>query len=281
MGKRRLDALLAERGLFSSRSRAAASVMAGEVRVGTAERRAEKPGELVDAEERVRVDERPRFVSRGGIKLANALSAWGFDVSGRRALDVGASTGGFSDCLLQHGASAVIAVDVGYGSLAWSLRNDPRVSVMERFNARELTPKLLPYVPELAVVDVSFISLVKVLGPVLACLAPGYDVLALVKPQFEVGRGRVGKGGVVRDPGERRSTLVGVGQAALSLGAAVLGYRSSGLPGPKGNRETFVWLADPERSDSEIRRPDAILPGDQGAQAAGEHLQRLAREVEP
>jgi 23S rRNA (cytidine1920-2'-O)/16S rRNA (cytidine1409-2'-O)-methyltransferase len=281
MGKRRLDALLAERGLFSSRSRAAASVMAGEVRVGAAERRAEKPGELVDAQESVRVDERPRFVSRGGIKLANALSAWRFDVGGRRALDVGASTGGFSDCLLQHGASAVIAVDVGYGSLAWSLRNDPRVSVMERCNARDLTPQMLAYAPDLAVVDVSFISLAKVLGAVLACLAPGYDVLALVKPQFEVGRGRVGKGGVVRDAGERRAALVGVGQAALSLGAAVLGYRSSGLPGPKGNRETFVWLADPALSDLEIRRAGAILPGEQDGEAAVERLQRLAREVEP
>jgi 23S rRNA (cytidine1920-2'-O)/16S rRNA (cytidine1409-2'-O)-methyltransferase len=282
MGKRRLDALLAERGLFSSRSRAAASVMAGEVRVGAAERRADKPGELVDAEERVCIDERPRFVSRGGIKLANALSAWGFDVSGRRALDVGASTGGFSDCLLQHGASAVIAVDVGYGSLAWSLRNDPRVSVMERCNARELTPQMLAYAPDLAVVDVSFISLAKVLGAVLACLAPRYDVLALVKPQFEVGRGRVGKGGVVRDAGERRAALVRVGEAALSLGTAVLGYRSSGLPGPKGNQETFAWLADPAcagRADARWR--SAILPDSGDTEPPATRLERLAREVEP
>jgi 23S rRNA (cytidine1920-2'-O)/16S rRNA (cytidine1409-2'-O)-methyltransferase len=281
MGKRRLDALLAERGLFSSRSRAAASVMAGEVRVGAAERRAMKPGELVDAQERVRVEERPQFVSRGGIKLTNALSAWNFDVSGRRALDVGASTGGFSDCLLQNGAAEVIAVDVGYGSLAWGLRNDPRVSVMERCNARELTPQMLPYAPDLAVIDVSFISLAKVLGAVLDCLAPGYDVLALVKPQFEVGRERVGKGGVVRDAAERREALVAVGEAALSLGTAVLGYRSSGLPGPKGNRETFVWLADPARVGRGTRRADAILPDARGRDGRGERLQRLAREVEP
>ncbi|HEV7527678.1 MAG TPA: TlyA family RNA methyltransferase [Solirubrobacteraceae bacterium] len=284
MGKRRLDALLAERGLFSSRSRAAASVMAGEVRVGDGERRACKPGELVDAQERVRVEERPRFVSRGGVKLANALSAWDFDVSGRRALDIGASTGGFSDCLLQRGAADVIAVDVGYGSFAWSLRNDPRVSVMERCNARELTPQMLPHVPDLAVVDVSFISLAKVLGAVLSCLAPAYDVLALVKPQFEVGRGRVGKGGVVRDAGERRAALVGVGEAALSLGAAVLGYRSSGLPGPKGNRESFVWLADPVRVGVGDDWPDAVLPddgGDDGGDLARERLRRLAHEVEP
>jgi 23S rRNA (cytidine1920-2'-O)/16S rRNA (cytidine1409-2'-O)-methyltransferase len=281
MGKRRLDALLAERGLFSSRSRAAASVMAGEVRVGEAERRAVKPGELVDAQERVRVEERPQFVSRGGIKLANALSAWDFDVGGRRALDVGASTGGFSDCLLQRGAAEVIAVDVGYGSLAWSLRNDPRVSVMERRNARELTVEMLPYAPDLAVADVSFISLAKVLGAVLACLAPGYDVLALVKPQFEVGRDRVGKGGVVRDAGDRRAALVAVGEAALSLGAAVLGYRSSGLPGPKGNRETFVWLADPAAADRDALPPSAILPDAQEGEAHAERLLRLACEAEP
>jgi 23S rRNA (cytidine1920-2'-O)/16S rRNA (cytidine1409-2'-O)-methyltransferase len=280
MAKRRLDALLAERGLFSSRSRAAASVMAGEVRVGPGERRASKPGELVDAEERVSVAERPAFVSRGGIKLANALDAWELDVRGRRALDVGASTGGFSDCLLQRGARDVIAVDVGYGSLAWSLRNDPRVSVMERCNARELTPQMLPHAPDLAVVDVSFISLAKVLGAVLGCLAGGYDVLALVKPQFEVGRGRVGKGGVVRDADDRRAALVAVGEAALALGTAVLGYRSSGLPGPKGNRETFVWLADPARLDGADRLPEAILP-QSGDGDPALRLARLAREVEP
>jgi 23S rRNA (cytidine1920-2'-O)/16S rRNA (cytidine1409-2'-O)-methyltransferase len=263
MAKQRLDALLAERGLFSSRSRAAASVMAGEVRVGPGERRASKPGELVDVEERVSVAQRPAFVSRGGIKLANALDAWRLDVRGRRALDVGASTGGFSDCLLQRGARDVIAVDVGYGSLAWSLRNDARVSVMERCNARKLTPQMLPHVPDLAVIDVSFISLAKVLGAVLGCLAGGYDVLALVKPQFEVARGRVGKGGVVRDAEDRRAALVAVGEAALALGTAVLGYRSSGLPGPKGNRETFVWVAEAGR---------AAIEAD---------LEALAREVEP
>ncbi len=296
MAKRRLDALLAERGLFPSRSRAAASVMAGEVRVGAGERRASKPSELIDDEERVSVDARPAFVSRGGVKLANALSHWGLDVSDRRALDVGASTGGFTDCLLQRGAAAVIAVDVGYGSLAWSVRNDRRVSVMERCNARELTPQMLAYEPDLAVIDVSFISLAKVLGPVLSCLGGRYDVLALVKPQFEVGRGRVGKGGVVRDPAERRSALVAVGESALALGAAVLGYCSSGLPGPKGNRETFVWLTDPRRlgaPDSrrlgadgrrlgaDDRHSDAILPGAEQSDRAAQSLRALALEVEP
>ena len=233
--------------------------------MGRTERRAEKPSELVDAAEVLSVSDRPTFVSRGGIKLANGLAATGLTVAGRRALDVGASTGGFTDCLLQHGAREVVAVDVGYGILAWRLRTDPRVHVLERTNARMLTPALLPYAPDLAVVDVSFISLAKVLGPLLACLADGYDVLALIKPQFELGRGRIGKGGVVRAAEDRRAALVAVGEAALALGAAVLGYYSAGLPGPKGNRETFVWLADPRRAPS--RAPDG--------------LPELAREVEP
>jgi 23S rRNA (cytidine1920-2'-O)/16S rRNA (cytidine1409-2'-O)-methyltransferase len=274
MSKRRLDTLLAERGLFASRSRAAASVMAGEVRIGTGERRAEKAGEMVEETETVTLEARSSYVSRGGIKLVNALTASGLEVSGRRALDVGASTGGFTDCLLQHGARGVIAVDVGYGTLDYSLRIDPRVLVMERTNARALTPALIeaaagePFQdsPELATIDVSFISLSKVLGAVIGCLGAGYEVLALVKPQFELGRGRVGKGGVVRDSAERREALLDVGAAALGLGAAVLGYYSSGLPGPKGNRESFIWLADPSLG--------------RGTRSAGE-LEALAREVEP
>jgi 23S rRNA (cytidine1920-2'-O)/16S rRNA (cytidine1409-2'-O)-methyltransferase len=221
MGKRRRDTRLAERGLFPSRTRAAASVMAGEVRVGRGERRAEKPGEMVDAEELLQIDEPPRYVSRGGIKLANALESSGLLPAGRVALDVGASTGGFTDCLLQLGARHVIAVDVGYGVLDYRLRDDPRVSVLERTNARELTPALLPEVlgrPDLATVDVSFISLTKVLGAILGCLGPQYDVLALVKPQFEVGRQRVGKGGVVRDPADRRAALMAVGERARRAG---------------------------------------------------------------
>jgi 23S rRNA (cytidine1920-2'-O)/16S rRNA (cytidine1409-2'-O)-methyltransferase len=281
MEKRRLDALLAERGLFSSRSRAAASVMAGEVRVGASERRALKPGELVDVEERVSIDERPTYVSRGGIKLANALRSSGLEVAGRLAIDVGASTGGFSDCLLQSGAREVIALDVGYGTLSWSLRNDPRMTVLERTNARALTPAKMPYQPDLAVLDLSFISLAKVLGPVLNCLAPRYDALALVKPQFEVGRGRVGKGGVVRDPEQRRAALIGVGRVALELGAAVLGYHSSGLPGPKGNRETFVWLASPAQAVATPPHPGAVLPAPGREHACEAELDRLAREVEP
>jgi 23S rRNA (cytidine1920-2'-O)/16S rRNA (cytidine1409-2'-O)-methyltransferase len=272
MPKRRLDSLLAERGLFASRSRAAASVMAGEVQVGRGGRRALKPGELVDAAEVLTVRRRADYVSRGGIKLANALARTGLRVSGRRALDVGSSTGGFSDCLLQQGAREVIALDVGYGLLDYKLRSDPRVLVMERTNARTLIPQALPAspsgatsAPDLATIDVSFISLTKVLGPVIACLAPGYDVLALVKPQFELGRGRVPRGGVVRDGALRREALLGVGAFVLELGAHVRGYHSSGLPGPKGNRETFIWLADPGG----------------GTAPSAPDLESMAREVEP
>ncbi len=241
----RLDALLAERGLFASRSRAAASVLAGEVCLGGDGRRAEKPGQMVDADVAVSVAERPRYVSRGGVKLGNALDALGLDVSGRRALDVGASTGGFTDVLLQRGAEHVVALDVAYGVLAWSLRNDPRVTVVERSNARELRADQLPYRPDLIVCDVSFISLAKVLPAVLGVAAEGsFDVLAMVKPQFEVGRERVGKGGVVRDAAARRAAIVSVASAARALGAEVVGLAPSGLPGPKGNRETFLWLAE-------------------------------------
>ncbi len=247
MPKQRLDTLLAERGLFSSRTRAAASVMAGEVLVGEGRRRAQKPGEMVEGEVLLSVAERPRFVSRGGIKLANALAGIDLGLTGRSALDVGASTGGFTDCLLQRGVAAVTAVDVGYGELDYALRTDPRVTTLERTNARTLTAAMLPYIPDLAVVDLSFISLLKVLPAVLGCLAPRHDVLALVKPQFEVGRERVGKGGVVRDAETRRAALVEVGLGARELGAAVLGFRSSELPGPKGNRETFIWLAESGR----------------------------------
>jgi 23S rRNA (cytidine1920-2'-O)/16S rRNA (cytidine1409-2'-O)-methyltransferase len=247
MAKVRLDTLLHRRGLFESRARAAASVMAGEVRLGDAGERAAKPGQMVTEDVAVAVDERPRFASRGGIKLANALAAIGLDVAGRRALDVGASTGGFTDCLLQAGAAHVVAVDVAYGELDWRLRTDERVTVLERLNARALRPEDLPYAPDLVVADVSFISLTKVLPAVLGCAAARFDGLAMVKPQFEVGRERVGKGGVVHEVEHRRAALVAVARAACAAGAAVMGFAPSGLPGPKGNRETFVWLAEAGR----------------------------------
>jgi 23S rRNA (cytidine1920-2'-O)/16S rRNA (cytidine1409-2'-O)-methyltransferase len=248
MPKVRLDALLADRGLFDSRTRAAASVLAGEVLIGDDRRRAAKPGQMVDDAITVSVDERPRFVSRGGVKLSNALDTLGLDVAGRQALDVGASTGGFTDCLLQRGATHVIALDVAYGELAWTLRQDDRVTVLERVNARAITPQELPYRADLMVADVSFISLTKVLPAVLACLADAFDALVMVKPQFEVGRERVGKGGVVRDVGLRREAVVMVAEAARGLGASVMGLAPSGLPGPKGNLETFLWLAEGGRA---------------------------------
>jgi 23S rRNA (cytidine1920-2'-O)/16S rRNA (cytidine1409-2'-O)-methyltransferase len=221
-------------------------VIAGDVRV--AGQPARKPGELVAEDADLVVAEAPPFVSRGGVKLANALDAFGIDPEGRLALDVGASTGGFSDCLLQRGAASVVALDVAYGELHWQLRNDPRVTVIERQNARSLTPDLLPYAPDLIVADLAFISLAKVLPAVLGCAAPRFDCLALVKPQFEVGRERVGRGGVVRSADDRRAALVAVGELARKgLGAAVLGFVSSGLPGPAGNRESFVWLAEAGR----------------------------------
>ena len=248
MSRKRLDAVLAERGLFETRSRAAAAVLAGDVRLGDDRRPAEKPGQMVADDVPVALVEGPRFVSRGGQKLDNALEAFALDPAGRACLDVGASTGGFTDCLLQHGARHVVAVDVAYGELHWRLRNDPRVTVVERRNARELQPSELPYRPDLVVADVSFISLAKVLGPALEAAAETWDCLALVKPQFEVGRDRVGKGGVVRSPDDRRAALVAVGEWALERGHSVLGYASSELPGPAGNQETFVWLAEGGRA---------------------------------
>ena len=243
----RLDTLLTERGLFASRARAAASVLAGEVRLGTQGERAAKPGQLVEPDVAISVAERPRYVSRGGEKLANALQALGVGIAGRWCLDLGASTGGFTDVLLQRGAAHVIAVDVAYGELDWRLRTDERVTVRERANARHLRPDDLPYAPDLIVADLSFISLAKVLPALLACAAPRFDALVMVKPQFEVGRERLGKGGVVREAAHRRAALLGVAEAARALGATVMGFAPSGLPGPKGNRETFLWLADQGR----------------------------------
>jgi 23S rRNA (cytidine1920-2'-O)/16S rRNA (cytidine1409-2'-O)-methyltransferase len=246
----RLDSLLTERGLFASRTRAAAAVLAGQVHVGPGRARAAKPGQLVAADVELAVDAPPPYVSRGGVKLANTLDALAIDVSGRRALDVGASTGGFTDCLLQRGAAHVVALDVAYGELDWRLRGDERVTVVERVNARAVEPGMLPYAPDLIVIDVSFISLTKVLPAVFACAAPRFDCLAMVKPQFELGRGRVGKGGVVRDPALRREAIASVASAARETGASVLGYASSGLPGPAGNRETFVWLGESGREEA-------------------------------
>jgi 23S rRNA (cytidine1920-2'-O)/16S rRNA (cytidine1409-2'-O)-methyltransferase len=260
--KSRLDLLLAERGLFETRTRAAAAIMAGQVRLGAGGARAQKPGQMVTEDVDVRVDAGQEYVSRGGVKLANALDAFGLAVAGRQALDVGASTGGFTDVLLQRGASHVVAVDVGYGELHWNLREDQRVTVMERVNARSLDCEALPYRPDLVVADVSFISLRKVLPRVLACADADFDCIAMVKPQFELTRERVGKGGVVRDAADRQAALVSVGEAARELGYAVLGYASSGLPGPAGNRETFVWIAPGGRAGALDDVPAAAAEAD-------------------
>jgi len=222
------------------------------VRVGRDGPVALRPSQLVEPDADLIVDEGPRYVSRGGTKLENALEALGIDVVGRDCLDVGASTGGFSDCLLQRGAVRVIAADVAYGQLDVRLREDPRVYVIERLNVREMLPSDLPFVPSLATVDVSFISLTKVLPAVARCLVPGGEVLAMVKPQFELGKSRVGRG-VVRDLADRREAILEVAAAARGLGLPVRGLASSGLPGPKGNRETFVWCGGdgPEVADLE------------------------------
>ncbi len=240
MKKARIDAVLADRGLFPSRSAAAGAVRAGAVRVGGDGPLALRPSQLVEPDADLVVDSGPRFVSRGGIKLDNALEILGIDVRGRDCLDVGASTGGFTDCLLQRGAARVAALDVAYGQIEIGMREDPRVTVIERLNARALRPSDLPFAPGLATVDVSFISLTKVLPAIAACLAPGGEILAMVKPQFELGRERVAKG-VVRDPGDRREAILAVARAARALGLPVRGFAPSGLPGPKGNLETFVW----------------------------------------
>jgi 23S rRNA (cytidine1920-2'-O)/16S rRNA (cytidine1409-2'-O)-methyltransferase len=237
----RADTLLADRGLAASRTAAAATVRAGRVRLGRDGPEVEKPSELLPEDAELVVEEGDEFVSRGGIKLKNALQELPVEVEGRRCLDVGASTGGFTDYLLQRGAATVIALDVGYGQLDWRLRQDSRVLVMERINARALGDSSLPYRPELVTVDVSFISLTKLLGPIAACAADEFDLLALVKPQFELAKERVGKGGVVREAEDRRDAIRRVAGSVEAEGLVVRGLAGSGLPGPKGNRETFIW----------------------------------------
>ena len=243
MPRRRADTLLAERGLAPSRTAAAATVRAGRVRLAKDGSTVEKPSELVDEKTEFVVEEGDEFVSRGGIKLKNALDELPVEVEGKQCLDVGASTGGFTDCLLQRGAAMVLAVDVGYGQLDWKLRQDPRVLVMERLNARALGDSYLPFRPGVITVDVSFISLAMLVSPIVATAAEEFDFLGLVKPQFELGKEKVGKGGVVRDAGDRRDAIRKVAEAVKKEGLAVRGLASSGLPGPKGNRETFVWAS--------------------------------------
>jgi 23S rRNA (cytidine1920-2'-O)/16S rRNA (cytidine1409-2'-O)-methyltransferase len=238
--KKRLDVLLVERGLAESRTQAQALVLAGLV-PGHA-----KAGEQVDEQVELTVEQPPRFVSRGGDKLEHALNQLGGDVRGRDCLDVGASTGGFTDVLLQRGAARVVALDVGYGQLHPRIRNDERVTVLERQNVRDVDA--LPFAPGLVTCDVSFISVRVALPPALRLAAPGWEALVLVKPQFEAGRAEVGKSGVVRDREVHRRVLREVAEAALDWDAATVGAVDSGHPGPKGNREFFLHLVHREKA---------------------------------
>jgi 23S rRNA (cytidine1920-2'-O)/16S rRNA (cytidine1409-2'-O)-methyltransferase len=239
--KKRLDVLLVERGLAESRTQAQALVLAGRV-PGY-----EKPGMQVDELAALEVQALPPYVSRGGHKLAHALDVLEVDPAGRDCLDVGASTGGFTDVLLQRGAARVAAVDVGYGQLHERLRSNPQVAVFERTNVRAL--RELPFAPDLIVCDVSFISVRLALPPALALARPGWEALVLVKPQFEAGRAEVGKGGVVRDEGVRRRVVREIAEAALAWGGETVAAVDSGLPGPKGNREVFLHLVHREQPE--------------------------------
>jgi len=280
----RLDAELVRRGLARSREQAAELISSG--RVAVAGLTAGKPATQVGRDAPITVSEGtgPDYVSRGGHKLAGALAAFGspavagrrcpgqaagsagahgLTVAGRRCLDAGASTGGFTDVLLRAGAAHVVAVDVGYGQLAWALRADPRVTVLDRVNVRELRPEQVAPPPDLVVADLSFISLVTVLPALVSCATPDADFVLMVKPQFEVGKGRVGPGGVVRDPGLRAEAVSGVAQAAAARGLGVVGLTASPLPGPAGNVEYFLWLrrGAPPLDAGELER--AIADGPQ------------------
>jgi 23S rRNA (cytidine1920-2'-O)/16S rRNA (cytidine1409-2'-O)-methyltransferase len=262
----RLDAELVRRGLARSREQAAELIAAG--RVSVAGQTAAKPATQVSRDASVKVaaagDGEPDYVSRGAHKLAGALAAFpGLVVAGRRCLDAGASTGGFTDVLLRAGAAHVVAADVGYGQLAWRLQTDPRVTVLDRVNVRALRPEQVAPPPELVVGDLSFISLTLVLPALADCAAPDADFVLMVKPQFEVGRGKVGQGGVVRDTGDRADAVRKVAEAAAALGLGVRGVTASPLPGPSGNVEYFLWLRPgaPPLDEEDLRR--AIEAGPQ------------------
>lgn len=241
MGKReRLDLLLVARQLVESREDGRRRILAGEVLVN--DQTVTKAGHWIDAGAKIRLKETPLYVSRGGFKLAKALSEFAVEVRGKTVIDVGASTGGFTDCLLAHGAARVFAIDVGYGQLDWQLRNDPRVLVFDKSNIRYFPLTRLPRAADLATVDVSFISLKLVLPQIKTLLVEHGDVVALVKPQFEVGKGKVGKGGVVRSADEHRRVIDEISVAAVRLGYDVLAVTDSPLLGPKGNKEFLIHL---------------------------------------
>jgi len=241
VAKKRLDILLVERGLLPSREKARRAIRAGLVAVDG--HPSDKPGRAVESGAGIELLSPPRYVGRGGEKLKGALEDFGLSPAGRVALDLGSSTGGFTDCLLQEGARRVYCLDVGRGQLAWKLRRDPRVVVKEGFNARYLTPGDLPEEPDLITIDLAFISLKKVLSPAAGVLAAPGEILALVKPQFEARRPEIGRGGVVRDPEVRRRVTGEIAEYGRSLGLTVRGVRESRLPGPAGNREFFLLLS--------------------------------------
>ena len=242
MGKReRLDLLLLERGLVETREEGRRKILAGDVLVN--DQLATKAGTLIDRGAAIRVKTPSPYVSRGGLKLEKALREFAINVAGKTVLDVGASTGGFTDCLLAHGAARVLAVDVGYGQLDWKLRNDPRVIVFEKTNIRHLAPESLPCSAELATIDASFISLRLILPKVHELLTPVHQIIALIKPQFEVGKGKVGKGGVVRDADEHARVIEEIQRAASDLGYDTAGLTESPLLGPAGNKEFLLYLS--------------------------------------
>jgi 23S rRNA (cytidine1920-2'-O)/16S rRNA (cytidine1409-2'-O)-methyltransferase len=242
----RLDILLVERGLAESRQRAAALILAGKVQVDGCQ--ASKAGQQVAIDAHIElIDQGETYVSRGGFKLASALDNFSMEVAHLVAMDVGASTGGFTDCLLRRGAKKVYAIDVGYGQLAWQLRQDPRVVILERCNVRYLTSEQVPEPVDLAVIDTSFISLTKVIPKVLEFVRVNGELLALIKPQFEVGRGQVGKGGVVRDPELHRQVVRDIKQFCQNQGMKVRGVKESSLLGPKGNLEFFIYAVKSDR----------------------------------
>lgn len=258
MTRRRLDAELVRRGLARSRQQASELIESGSVTLNgmTATKSASQVDDTCSIA--VRDTGEPEYVSRGAHKLIGPLSEFGLDVAGRHALDAGASTGGFTQVLLEAGVDHVIAVDVGYGQLAWTLQQDPRVTVMDRTNVRALTPADLTYRPDLVVADLSFISLTKVLEPLVAVATPGADFLVLVKPQFEVGKGQVGKGGVVRDPDQHASAIRTVADAAERIGLGVAGLVRSPLPGPSGNIEFVMWLRSGASGLDDVRLREVV-----------------------